>query len=203
MRNAAEASLEGLEIESLWVTPVEGLTLSANVAWADSKFDNHIADCFTGQTIALGCNTRPHPVTGNFTGTDVSGESLPYASDLSANLGVTYEMQVSGNWMLGFNLTGSFKDDYSPVAEQVPEESQQDSYWWVNAAVSLYSTDDKWEFFVRGVNLADEYYRMSATGSPLTGNAATTGTDDPSGLPDLIAYVSGGRQISLGLTYRM
>ena len=203
VRNAAKASLDGLEIESVWVTQVEGLTLSANVAWANSEFDSHIADCFTGQTIALGCNARPHPVTGNFTGTDVSGNSLPYASDLSANLGVSYETQVSGNWMLGFNLTGSFKDDYSPVAEVVPDEAQQDGYWWVNAAVNLYSTDEKWEFFVRGVNLADEYYRMSATGSPLTGNAATTGTADPSGLPDLIAYVSGGTQITLGLTYRM
>ena len=133
----------------------------------------------------------------------MSGESLPFASDLSANLGLNYVTQVSSNWNLALNLAASYKDDYNPSSEFVPDGPRQESYWWINAAASLYSSDDKWEVYVRGVNLADEYYKVSSAGAPFTGNAATTGTIDSSGLPDLISYVSGGRQITLGVSYRM
>lgn len=201
--NAGKASVDGLEVETLWASPVAGLTLTANVAWGKAEFDDFTAICFTGQTIALGCDINPNPVTGNFTGHDMSGESLPFASDLSANLGLNYVTQVGSNWNLAFNLTASFKDDYNPAPEFVPDEARQDAYWWVNAGVSLYSSDDRWEVFVRGVNLTDEFYRTSATGAPGTGDASLAGTNDPSGLPDLISYVSGGRTLSLGLTYRM
>ena len=201
--NAAATSLDGLEVETMWLTPVEGVTLTANVAWSKSEYDDYIADCFTGQTIALGCDDNPDPLTGNFRGADMSGESLPFASDLSANLGLNYVTQVSDNWNLALNLTAAYQDEYNQSSEFIPDEAREDSYWWINAAASLYSSDDKWEVFVRGVNLSDEYYNVSAAGTPFTGSAATTGTTDPSGLPDLISYVAGGRQISLGVTYRI
>ena len=201
--NAGKASVDGLEVESLWLTPVEGLSLTANVAWGKSEFDEFIAPCWAGQTIALGCNREPHPITANFTGSDRSGDNLPFASDLSATLGLNYEARVSGNWNLGLSLTASFKDDYNPVPELPPDDVRQDGYWWVNAGVSLYSSDDKWEFFIRGVNLADEVYKNSGAPAPNQGNAATTGTNDASGLPDFISYISGGRQFNVGITYRM
>ena len=201
--NAGKASVDGLEVESLWVTPVEGLTLAANVAWAKSEFDEFVAPCWAGQTIALGCTEEPHPVTGNYTGSDRSGDNLPFASDLSATLGLTYDTSISSNWNLALNLTASFKDDYNPVPEFPPEAVRQDGYWWINAGVSLYGSDDKWEFFLRGVNLTDRVYNNSGAPAPNQGNAATTGTTDASGLPDFISYVSGGRQINAGVTYRM
>ena len=201
--NAGKASVDGLEVESLWVTPVEGLTLTANVAWGNSDFDQFIAPCWAGQTIAMGCNSDPHPITGNFTGSDRAGDSLPFASDLSATLGLSYDTSISSNWNLALNLTASFKDDYNPVPELPPEEALQDGYWWINAGVSLYSSDDRWEVFFRGVNLTDEIYRSSGAPAPNQGNAATTGTNDPSGLPDFISYISGGMQINAGITYQL
>ena len=201
--NAAKASVDGLEVETLWATPVEGLTLTANIAWLNSEFDEYTSDCFTGQTVALGCDARPDPVTGNFTGHDSSGENLPFATDVSANLGVNYQAQVTSNWNLGLNLTASYTDDYNQSSEFIPEGARQDSYWWINASASLYSADDKWEVYVRGINLGDEYFNASAAGAPFTGNAETTGTTDSSGLPDYISYVSGGRQIAVGVSYRL
>ena len=201
--NAGKASVDGLEVETLWVTPVDGLTLTANVAWAKSEFDEFTAPCWDGQTIALGCNRDPHPVTGNFTGSDRAGDSLPFASDLSAALGLNYDTSISSNWNLALNLTASFKDDYNPVPELPPEDVRQDSYWWINAGMSLYSSDDRWELFLRGVNLTDEIYNNSGAPSPNTAIGAFTGTNDPSGLPDFISYISGGMQINMGITYRM
>ena len=201
--NGGKASIDGLEVETLWVTPVDGLTLTANVVWGSSEFDEFIAPCWAGQTIAMGCNSDPHPLTGNFNGTDKSGQSLPFASDLSAMLGLNYDTQVSDNWNLAFNFTASFKDDYNPTPEQPPEAVQNDSYWWINAGLSLYSTNDKWEVFVRGVNLTDETYNISGAAAPGHGDATKTGTNDATGLPDFIAYVQGGRQVNIGLTYRL
>ena len=198
--NAGKASVDGIEVETLWATPVEGLTLTANIAWANSEFDEFIAPCFAGQTIALGCDTA---LPGGAFGSDKAGENLPFASDWSATLGATYDTSLSGNWNLGLNFNASFKDDYNPVPETPPEEVLQDSYWWVNAGVSIYSSDDRWEFFARGVNLTDEVYLVSGAAAPFQGNAALSGTNDASGVPDFIAYVQGGRQFLAGLTFRM
>ena len=72
-----------------------------------------------------------------------------------------------------------------------------------NASVSLYSSDDKWELYARGVNLTGEFYGGSGSNTPFTGNGTLTGSTDPSGLSDILQFIEGGRQISLGVTYRM
>ena len=201
--NVGEATVEGLELEALWSTPVEGLTLTSNLAFNNAEYDEYIADCFTGQTIAMGCNVRPHGVTGNFTGSDMAGESLQNASDVSATLALDYLVAIGSDWNLALNVTSSYKDDYNPTTQSYPESYWQESYWVHNASVSLFSSDDTWEFFVRGLNLSDEYYSATGSGVPFTGSGATTGTSDPSGLQDFFQFANGGRQVMIGLTYRM
>ena len=201
VQNAASASVEGLELETFWRTPVDGLTLTANLAFNNAEYDDFVTSCFTGQTIAQGCALNPDPVTGNFTAEDLSGESLPNASDLSATLALDYVVAVGNNWNLSFNVTSSYKDEYNPSTVLLPKDWWQDSYWVTNASVSLFSSDDKWEFFARGINLGGEYY--SATASVTGGNGSLTGTNDPSGQPDVYKFVNGGEQYMLGVKYRM
>lgn len=201
--NAGAATTQGLELETAWATPVDGLTLTANIAWVDAEFDEYIADCITGQTIAAGCNVNPNPLTGNFTQSDMAGEPLQQAPELNATFALDYFFPLGSNWNAALNVTAAYKDDYNPTSQPFPEEWWQDSYWLTNASASLRSSDDKWEFFVRAVNLGEEYYSQSGFTTPLTGNGALTGTNDPSGAGDFTQAVTGGRQISLGLTYRL
>ena len=201
--NAAEATLEGVELETFWITLVEGLALMANIAWANPEYDDYIADCFVGQTVALGCDQNLDPDSGRFTGADMSGEALPLASELSATFGLDYMVRIGSHWNLAFNVTASYKDEYNPSSEKYPKDYWQDSYWLTNASVSLYSGDDKWELYARGVNLAGEFYGGSGSNTPFTGNGALTGSTDPSGLSDILQFIEGGRQITLGVTYRM
>lgn len=201
--NAAEASLQGVELETFWVTPVDGLSLTANVAWSNAEYDDYIADCYNGQTIALGCDITPDPVTGRFTESDLSGDPLTVAPDLNATFGVDYTVALGGNWNLGVNVTTSYKDDYNPSSQSFPKSWWQDSFWWTNASLSLSSADNKWEFYVRGENLGDEFYSNTGSHMPFSGDEDLTGTNDPSGLPDFLQYVEGGRQFTLGFTYRM
>lgn len=201
VQNAASATVEGLELEALWLTPVDGLTLTANLAFNNAEYDDYVADCHNGQTVQAGCTLNPNPVSGRFTGADMSGEPLSNASDVSATLALDYVVAIGGEWNMGFNVTSSYKDDYNPTSSLYPESWWQESYWVTNASVSLYSADDTWKFFVRGINLGNEYY--AATGSSLGGNPNLTGTNDPSGLPDLFQFVNGGQQFLLGMTYRL
>lgn len=201
--NAGKASVDGLEVEAFWLTPVEGLAFTANVAWGNSEFDEFLSPCWSGQTIALGCDTGLNPATGNFIGNEMAGENLPFASDLSATFGATYDTSVSDGWNLALNFTASFKDDYNPLSQKPVEDGLQDSYWWVNAGATLYSSDNKWELFVRGVNLTDEVFINGGGAAPGQGNPALSGSNDPSGVPDWIAFVQGGRLINAGITYRM
>ena len=201
--NGGEASADGLEIETYWVTPIDGLTATVNLAFMNSEFDDFFAPCWVGQTIAMGCDSEPHPVTGNFTSVDKSGENLPYAGDFNATVGLTYETQVSDNWNLGLSFNAIYTDDYNPMPELPPEQILQDGFWRINAALSLYSADDKWELFVRGVNLTDEISNISGTVAPQQGNGAFTGTNDPSGLGDFMTYPTGGKFVTAGLTFRL
>ena len=201
--NAASASLEGLEIESFWLTPIDNLSLTVNVALASSTYDEYIADCYTGQTVAMGCDQNRDPDSGNFTGADMSGESLRNASDVSATIAVDYMLPLSEGWNLGMNASSSYKSDYNPTPSLYPEDWQQDGYWWTNASISLFSSDDQWEFYFRAVNLTEEYYSATGADAPFSGNPDNTGTGDPSGLPDFFQYVEGGRQFTLGMTVRL
>ncbi len=203
VQNAASATVEGLELEALWLTPADGLTLTANLALNNAEYDDYIADCHTGQTVALGCTLNPHLVTGNFTGSDMSGEPLVNASDVSATIALDYVVAVSGNWNLGLNVTASYKDDYNPTSQSYPESWWQQAYWVTNASAMLSSSDDTWEFFVRGINLGNEYYSATGSAIPFTGDATLTGTTDASGRPDFFQFVNGGLQLVLGMAYRM
>lgn len=203
VQNAASATVEGLELETLWLTPVDGLTLTANLALSNAEYDNFVSDCYTAQTIAAGCALNPDPGTGRFTGADMSGESLSNAPDVSATLALDYVVALGSNWNTGFNVTSSYKDDYNPTTQLYPKSWWQDSYWVINASLSLYSSDDTWAFYVRGINLGGEYYAATGSVSPFSGNPRLTGTNDPSGAPDFFQFVNGGQQFLLGVTYRM
>lgn len=201
--NAAKSSLAGLELETFWITPVDGLTLTANIAFLDTEFDEYTPPCIRGQTVALGCNVNPDPVTGRFANADMSGEPLSLAPDWSATFALDYSVPLGSSWIVAFNLTTSYKDDYNQTSELIPDDWQMDGFWWTNASVSLNTADDRWEFYVRGVNLGDEQYTVMGLSAFGSGNPALTGTNDPSGLPDFLEYVEGGRQITVGMTYRM
>lgn len=203
VQNAASATVEGLELETLWLTPVDGLTLTANLAFSSAEYDDFISDCFTGQAISQGCNQRPDPVSGSFTGADMSGEALSNAPDLSATFALDYVVAMGSNWNMAVNLTSSYKDDYNPTTQLYPKSHWQDSYWVTNASLSLYSSDDTWQLYARGINLGEEYYSATGSVSPFSGNPGLTGTSDASGQPDFFQFVNGGRQFILGVTYRM
>lgn len=194
--NAAEAEISGVEVDFVWVTPADGLQVRGAITYLDSEFNEFVAPCWTGQTIAQGCNLDFTPATGAFNSQDLSGKPLILTAEFGANLGFSYEQEL-GNVRLGLSVDAIYSDGYETGATQQPNTTQ-DSYTKINAAVRLSSLDDTWSVALIGRNLADEYTWASGGASPSTGSG--TGTD--AAVPaDGIAYVGLGRTLSVEFAY--
>ena len=193
--NAAEAEIAGIELDFVWLTPLEGLLARAAIAYNDSEYNEFIGDCYGGQSISNGCNLNF--VNGAFTNQDLSGEPLPRAPEIVGNLGLSYEQQFS-NVILGLTLDVLYSDEFETDNENRPVLTQ-DSYSKVNASIRLSDPADTWYVALIGRNLTDEYVVYSAGSAP---TAPGIGTGTAGGIPqDSIGWVGFGRTVALELGY--
>lgn len=195
--NVGKASVDGVELEMQWLpATIPGLTLTGSLSLLDTNLDEFIGDCFTGQRPDQGCNLTP--VGGAFTQQDLSGRSLPVAADVSGRLGFHYERPLGGNLNVGLAAEALYSDSFNGDTTQSPF-TVQSSYWKLNAAVSLFTSDGRWTVSATGRNLTDKYTFINSGSVPVTGS----GTGTPEGVPaDILAVVQPGRTISLQVTYR-
>ena len=76
------------------------------------------------------------------------------SADWAGNIGVTYERQFFGDWMLGLSADARYTDEY-PLQDVIGTE-YEDSFWIYDASVRVFSSDNKYELAVIGRNLGDE-----------------------------------------------
>lgn len=198
--NAAKSKVEGVELETVWAPrAVANLTLRANLNYLDNTFENFIGDCYTGQTIALGCNVNLSPSTGRYTSQNLSGRDLPFSEHWSGTAGFDYEIPVGGQWHLGTTLFTSYTGGYETMIQYMPG-SEQESFWEYHASLRLFSEDDHWEFALMGRNLSNEFVRRRVSPVPLTGASFGGTVATPA---DLAGTVVGGRTVTLEVTYKL
>jgi iron complex outermembrane receptor protein len=198
--NAASARIKGIELEIDWRTPVDGLRVHAAGNYNHGRYNDFLVGCYTGQTIAAGCNVNPGS-NGVFRQQDFAGKQLYLSPDWTGSAGFNYTTPVSDAMKLGFSGDAVYKSSYFADLEQAPLGKQKRS-WMLSAAVRLADQDDRWEFAVIGDNLT-EVYRSSLTAQvSLTGRSAFTGTNSEGGLADLNGQINRGRQVRAQFTYR-
>jgi hypothetical protein len=146
----------------LWYTDIEGLTFRTAWAWTDAEYD--------GEFI-------------NADGEDLDGEDRERNAELAGNFGVSYDWSISDNWNMNISADTRYSDDYTLSAVLDPYE--QDSYWLYDAAIRLYSADERYELALIGRNLSDEIVAYSMGARP--GACASA---DPSN-PDLSLRCNG------------
>ena len=138
--NAAEVTVQGLEVELTWV-PIENLRLFANATLLDAQYDKFaLADYDFGDK-------------------DFSGNPLPYAPDLKYFISAQYIAQMGAGNLI-------FDIDYTSVDEQFSNPEAIDlnrlpDYTLVNARIAYTPTQGNWELALWGRNLADEEYRKT------------------------------------------
>ena len=153
--NAAESEVQGIEADVLYRL-TEELTLNGAFAYLDATYKSFPgAGCTNAQSLATptGCIQ------------DLTGKSLQFAPEHTANVGVTYETELSSGLLLSAGLDYNWTDDVV-VSADLDDNLIQKSYGKLNARISL-AGNDKWQVSLVGKNLTDEATFMWGNDIPL------------------------------------
>ena len=138
-RNAAEAELQGAEIE-LVVAPTSAISIQAGVSYLDAEYTQLDADDLAGVV------------------TPISVENdLPNAPEWTANLGIRWSTDVGQLGQFRLRADYSWRDDMYKDAINTPE-TRQSAHGVLYAAAEFESADARWVFALFGDNLTDERY---------------------------------------------
>lgn len=180
--NAASSTSEGVEVDAEYLVN-ENLTLRGQIGYNIGEFDRFpTAPCWAGQTAAEGC-------VGGVQ--DLSGHRRPQAPKWNTSFGFDYQQPIHGTgWSMSLASDAVFVDKYSTQTSDNPF-SHQGSVWRINARLSLFSDDDRWDVSLIGRNLLNERY-ISGT------------SDKPGGVRgDVFGQTIRPRQIMFQTTYRL
>ena len=147
VQNAAAASIDGLELETLWV-PTPGLTLTANLGILDASYDSYTVLDGVGNNL------------------DNSGLDLRRAPKMTLSLGALYEHALANGEYLVTSFNYRWKDDYCIVANNKYNEENysgnnpacNDAFGILDASISYES--ENWRLSFYGKNLTDEIYNL-------------------------------------------
>ena len=182
--NASALETEGIEFDLLWNTNVEGLVVRGAWALTDTVYSE---DFFTA------------------TEENLKGEDGAGSADLTGFVGATYDMSVASGWRLNLSADARYSGEYAYTATLNPYI--QDSFWVVDAAVSLYSEDGRHQFNLIGRNVTDEIYAITAGAIPGRCanfmNGAATCNDTGANSLDQAVTTPLGRTLSLQYRFTM
>jgi iron complex outermembrane recepter protein len=171
--NAGSSISQGIEIDGRWRL-TERLTVGGAVAYLDAYYDE-----FNGATCTIPQSTDPlnnpgclaadgsNITAGETGGQDLSGETLTFAPDWSANLNVAYVYPLGAAMELRTHVDVNYTDEFYSALDLDPN-TKHDSYTKVNARIALASSDDKWSLALVGKNLTDKKTTVWNNDVPLT-----------------------------------
>ncbi|MEP2735108.1 MAG: TonB-dependent receptor [Erythrobacter sp.] len=142
--NAGEVTTQGLDLELGWRTPVDGLDLSANVAYLDATF----SDTFVTQS-----------------GDDLDGRDAARAPTWSGNIAFDWAIPLGDSLDFGLSGNAIYSSSYF-TNEDTLTDFRQGSYVTFDASVSVGDPDGKWKLALVGTNLADEIWTNTSGGRP-------------------------------------
>lgn len=197
--NAGTLNTRGVEVEIDWLIPkIDGLRLRSAVSYNEATYEDYIGSCFTGQTVAEGCNLTPG-ATGAFNNQDFDGRTPPKAPRFAGQVGLTYERPVVAGLLATVSTDAAYSDDYN-FTDTLRPDGVQDSFVRYDLSVGLADENKVWEVALIGRNLSNELVVSSANDMPAQG-AGGTGT--AVGVrSDMNAVVERGRQYIVQGTWR-
>ncbi|MBB4640833.1 TonB-dependent receptor [Rhizorhapis suberifaciens] len=211
LKNVGKVRSKGGEFDFSYRTPLEGLSLRGAVAYNKARYLDYFANCYRGQTKALGCSFVPVPggqpgqamsaAPGqNGSLQDLAGGQVVRAPEWTGNVGFDYDMPVGAGMKLGLSTNMTFSASYFSDPSSTPY-ARVPNYQLFDATLRLAEQDDRWEIALIGRNLTDEYYWARASGVPFTGTAPGNETG-PAVLADYQGSVSRGREVMLRVSTR-
>jgi outer membrane receptor protein involved in Fe transport len=139
--NAATAISRGLEMDFVWLTPFEPLTISGSLGLLDAKYDSY--------------PNAPAPVTqGLNTNQDLSGERIAFAPEQSASFTPTLTLPLFG-LAVRASIDVLYQGDQFTDSDLDPN-SFLPGYTSYSGRISIGDPDQLWSLTLGGSNLSDE-----------------------------------------------
>ena len=193
--NAGEAISQGIELDGRWLL-AEGFTLGGSVAYLDATYDS-----FKGATCTIpqaadpvanpGClrDDGSNIAPGESGGQDLSGETLLFAPEYSANINAEWIVPVGDSLEIRTNADVNYTDEFYSALDLDPN-TKHDSATRLNMRIALASVDDTWSLALVGKNLTDEKTRV------WNNDVATSNSNSYFGVPER------PRSIAIQVRYR-
>jgi outer membrane receptor protein involved in Fe transport len=174
---SADATSEGIEVDLLWATPLEGLTLSLVGAYTDAEYDSFIGSCYLSQVEnGTGCFNVGEPAGQRVGVQDLKGQQLPLAPEWSSVVGADYSTPVGNNMELTLSAKYLYTADQFMSIERDPLGFQTASDR-IDASLVLAGSlagNRSWTLELIGRNLTDELVHTFVNASTLSGSAVVT-----------------------------
>jgi outer membrane receptor protein involved in Fe transport len=142
--SAPEVVGKGVDVDLIWATPVNGLSLQGGVNYNNIQFGND-------------------PIAGF---PRLAGGQLAYAPHWSTTLAATYEKDVGSGLLARANISAKYSSGYDTGGDLDPAK-YQDGYAVVNARLGLGADDERWMLELWAQNLFDQGYHQVVFGAPL------------------------------------
>lgn len=172
--NAGELTTKGVDLETRWITPVDGLSLSANLSYLDAQY----TDTFIQP---LGIST-----------VDLDGRRGSQAPEWAGNIAVDWAIPLSDSLELFLSGNAAYNDGYI-TDEATLNDFVQPSFWLLDANVSIGHPDGNWKLSLIAQNLTDEIFTITTGGRPFL----QPGVGD-----DFVMTQNRGRQVFAEISFK-
>ena len=171
--NAGELTTKGVDLEARWITPLDGLNLSANLSYLDAEY----TDTFIQP---LGIST-----------VDLKGRRGSQAPEWAGNIAADWTIPLSDNLEIFLSGNVAYNDGYI-TDEATLNDFVQPSFWTIDSNVAIGHPDGKWKLSLIATNLTDEIFVITSGGRPFL----------PVGGDDLVLTQNRGRQVFAEISFR-
>ena len=172
--NAGELTTKGVDIETSWRTPVEGLRLSSNISYLDAKYTARFL--------------QPGGAGGTI---DLNGRRGSQAPEWSGNFAADWTIGLSDSLELFLSGNAAYNDGYI-TDEATLTDYVQPSFWTFDANISVGHPDGDWKLSMVAQNLTDEIFTITTGGRPFL----------PPGGDDFVMTQNRGRQIFAEISFK-
>ena len=193
--NAAEAKVEGVELDGRW-RAAEWLTLSGSAAYLDFEFEDYAnGECYFRQEQQEPSTvTSTDPTTCSF-----SGERQVYTPEWTASAAADFVFPINGSLEFKATIDLNYYDDYL-VSPSLDPRIEQDAFTKVGARLAVAATNGDWEVALIGKNLTDEVVTTYAAEIPASSTLVAGATGGQQGLA-YYGFFDRPRSIALQGTY--
>lgn len=157
---------QGVDADFMWFTPIEGLSFTGGVTYAETEYDR-----FTAADLDRPSTFPPLSL--------LPGNTVSFAPEWSSSLSGTFDRDIGDNLRLLISLSAKWMSEYNTKSDLLPL-GEQEGYMLLNGRIGFGAPDKTWTVEFWGQNLTDEEYVQVAFNAPLQGTFFQS-TIQPSG----------------------